>query len=76
MNSVSEELNAWIRKYGNERDALNVALAQLHNCTSERDALRARIAELEAREAQHGQTPRHVILATGDDPDEPVAGTA
>lgn len=33
--NVSEEINEWIAKYGNERDALNHALAQLQQAHTE-----------------------------------------
>ena len=39
MAVVSDELNQWIKRHGNERDALNVALAQLSVAESKLDAL-------------------------------------
>jgi hypothetical protein len=30
IESVTDELNRWIKEYGSERDALNVAIAKLH----------------------------------------------
>lgn len=37
--SVSDELNQWINEHGSERDALNVALAQLNAAQLRLDAL-------------------------------------
>ena len=45
---ITTEINNWIERFGNERDALNVALTRLTIAAQEVEWLKARIKELES----------------------------
>lgn len=45
--TVTEEVESWIREHGSARDALNVALAKLRLCNDELDRALATIRKQE-----------------------------
>ena len=55
--TITEQINEWIAKYGNERDALNVALAKLEAAQIECSGLHFDADMYRRKEVEHSVAP-------------------